>query len=108
MKPMYPGNDGFAATAPVGMYPKGASPFGALDMAGNVCEWTADKFADYSKAPVTNPHRSGHVASPRVTRGGAWSSDVIPAGVRAALRSRYLPGDRYIDLGFRCARGAKM
>jgi hypothetical protein len=39
------GNDGFAFLAPVGSYPKGASPYGCMDMAGNVCELTAEGMA---------------------------------------------------------------
>jgi len=105
--PLYSGDDGWPATAPVGSYPKGASPFGILDMAGNVWEWTADSFEAYSEAPATNPHRSGSTESPRVCRGGGWSSDA-PALVRAALRGTNDPADRNSLLGFRCARGAKM
>lgn len=36
--------DGYLRTAPVGTYAAGASPFGVLDMAGNVWEWTASRF----------------------------------------------------------------
>lgn len=36
-------DDGFAEAAPVGSFPKGATPEGVLDMAGNIWEWTADK-----------------------------------------------------------------
>jgi formylglycine-generating enzyme required for sulfatase activity len=107
LKPMYTGDDGWPATAPVGSYPKGASPFGVLDMAGNVFEWTADSFADYSDEAVTNPQRSRPDASPRVIRGVGWG-DSVPARVRAACRDWSDPGFRNCLLGFRCARGAKM
>lgn len=103
--PMYAGDDGWPATAPVGRYPKGASPFGVLDMAGNVWEWTADGFADYSSEPATNPEISRHDESPRVTRGGAWLSEVA-ARVRASDRLGLAPGCRINSLGFRCARGS--
>ena len=106
-KAMYPGDDGWPATAPVSSYPNGASPFGVLDMAGNVWEWTADSFADYSDEAVTNPQRSRPDASPHVDRGGAWYI-AVPAWVHAARRGRNGPVFRAFDLGFRCARGAKM
>ena len=42
-------------TVAVGGLPAGASPYGALDMAGNVYEWTADWFGDYPTSAVSNP-----------------------------------------------------
>ena len=50
-------NDGYAETAPVGSYPAGASPYGALDLAGNVWEWVADWYAEtyYASSPAQNP-----------------------------------------------------
>jgi sulfatase modifying factor 1 len=67
--------DGYDRTSPVGSFPKGASPCGALDMAGNVLQWCADWYdADYYKlSPNHNPPgpSSGTV---RVLRGGGWSS----------------------------------
>jgi formylglycine-generating enzyme required for sulfatase activity len=105
--PMYPGNDGWAATAPVGKYPKGASPFGVLDMAGNVWEWTGDEFANYSEVNDSNPHRYERADSLRVDRGGGWNGN-HPSWFRAANRGRTVPGNRSINLGFRCARGAQM
>ncbi|MGB8296935.1 MAG: SUMF1/EgtB/PvdO family nonheme iron enzyme [Polyangia bacterium] len=103
--PMYTGDDGWPATAPAGSYPKGASPFGVLDMAGNVWEWTADSFSSYSDEAVTNPQRSQDAAS-GVTRGGGWDSHV-PSGVHAAARTWLPPAFRSGSLGFRCARGTK-
>jgi formylglycine-generating enzyme required for sulfatase activity len=104
--PMYTGNDGWPVTAPVGSYPKGASPFGVLDMAGNVWEWTADSFADYSEEPATNPRKSQPDASLRVNRGGCWSN-TDPVHDRSAFRKTYDAGNRRASVGFRCARSAK-
>jgi formylglycine-generating enzyme required for sulfatase activity len=82
-------------TCVVGSYKAGASPFGVLDMAGNVWEWTSSGHSiDYSNSPATHA---------RSTRGGSWVSDV--AGVlRAADRRRVVPSYRTDVLGFRCAR----
>jgi formylglycine-generating enzyme required for sulfatase activity len=75
-------------------------------MAGNVWEWTADSFADYSDQPVTNPQRLQRDESPRVFRGGSWTN-VAPAWVRAGYRSQRAPGYRTMILGFRCVRAAR-
>ena len=58
-------------TTPVGAYPGGASPYGLLDMAGNVWEWTRSVYKGYPYNP--NDGREGLVAEgPRVLRGGSW------------------------------------
>jgi sulfatase modifying factor 1 len=98
--------DGWEATAPVGSYPLGASPFGVLDMAGNVWEWTADRYESYSAAPQKAPQGTQLSASLRVNRGGGWIS-TAPSRVRVAVRLWNDPSDRLNDLGFRCARGAQ-
>jgi formylglycine-generating enzyme required for sulfatase activity len=100
---MYDASDGWETTAPVGSFRAGASPFGALDMAGNVWEWTADWYGDYTKAAATNP-RGAETGTARVGRGGGWSSD--DAGlVRAAVRNGVGASVRDSHVGFRCARG---
>jgi formylglycine-generating enzyme required for sulfatase activity len=58
-------------TTPVGIYPHGASPYGALDMAGNAEEWVADKFALYAGYPFGDEFDWS--AESWVCRGGAWN-----------------------------------
>jgi len=80
-------------TTAVGMYPQGAAWCGALDMSGNVWEWT---LTEYQSKDSTN---IGSNAS-RVVRGGSWGSSQFDA--RAAYRSRYYPANRGGGLcGFR-------
>jgi len=95
-------DDGYEYTSPVGNYPAGASPYGALDMAGNVWEWVADYFdPDYYKyAPTHNPPgpQSGE---DRVLRGGSWY--YVARHVRTANRYWFAATDRVNNVGFRCA-----
>jgi formylglycine-generating enzyme required for sulfatase activity len=91
-------------TSEVGSYPAGASPYGALDMAGNVWEWVSDGYrADYyAHSPEVNPP-GGASANQRVVRGGAWGVDA--RAVRVANRFWAFPGRNDTD-GFRCALSA--
>lgn len=104
-------DDGYPETAPVGSYPKGASPYGVLDLAGNVWEWTADWYAEayYSKSPPADP--TGPEAGVwRVVRGGSWLDGVhgrVLVHARSANRNSQLPETARSDLGFRCALSAE-
>jgi formylglycine-generating enzyme required for sulfatase activity len=101
-------DDGYRFTAPVGTYPAGAGPFGALDMAGNVWEWVEDWYdADYyERSPCWNP--SGPAAgTDRVMRGGAWYDGQAEAWTRTTVRHQNPPWDRYQDVGFRCVKPAR-
>jgi formylglycine-generating enzyme required for sulfatase activity len=99
---MYDAGDGWDTTAPVGSFPSGASPFGALDMAGNVWEWTADWRGDYPATAITNP-RGPKTGTARTNRGCGWHGH-LARDVRAAVRSADDPSRRSNSIGFRCAR----
>jgi formylglycine-generating enzyme required for sulfatase activity len=93
-------DDGYAATAPVGSYPSGASWTGAQDMAGNVWEWTADYYGPYSADAQDNP--IGPPSGGRlVVRGGSWHAS--PDHLRSAIRSYAGSSETFDHMGFRCA-----
>lgn len=93
-------------TTQTGIFPNGASPYGALDMAGNVSEWVADWLSPdyYSSPPASNPlgPDSGQY---RVWRGGSWAN-TSPERIRTYSRTGNLPTDSSGGIGFRCARDA--
>jgi eukaryotic-like serine/threonine-protein kinase len=90
-------------TTAVGSYPAGASPYGTLDMAGNVWEWVNDWWQSnyYSVTPGSNPP-GPDTGTYKGLRGGSWY-DVVDYPLRAAMRGDHLPTDRYNNIGFRCA-----
>jgi iron(II)-dependent oxidoreductase len=91
-------------TSPVGAYPAGASAYGALDMLGNVWEWTASAFAAYpgfQSFPYAGFSAAYYDGRHRVLRGGSWATR--PWTLRAASRNWYVPETRQILAGFRCA-----
>ena len=101
-------DDGYAFTSPVGSYPDGASPYGVLDMVGNVWEWVADWYDEqyYGKSSYRNPTgpESGTLRS---MRGGAWYDGEGKAWTTCTIRHQNPPWDRYEDVGFRCFVSAK-
>jgi formylglycine-generating enzyme required for sulfatase activity len=96
-------DDGYADTAPAGSYPAGASPYGVLDMAGNVWEWVFDWYneAYYASSPSYNPLGPGS-GSQRVVRGSNWYSAV--QDLRLTLRYHFNLSTYRDQLGFRCAQ----
>ena len=98
------GGAGLNDTAAVGSYPAGASPYGALDMAGNAWEWVADWNDDtyYVGSPARNP-TGPDSGTFRVLRGGAWQN--TQRGVRTPSRFRSDPDSaEFFNYGFRCSR----
>jgi formylglycine-generating enzyme required for sulfatase activity len=88
---------------PVGRYPSGASPYGVLDMAGNVWEWVNDWYDEkyYSVSPSVNPQGPAS-GTRRVLRGGAWNYG--DNYVRSAVRDFVGPVNWLKYSGFRCVR----
>ena len=96
-------DDGYADTAPVGSYPLGASPYGAMDMSGNVWEWTSTIIRPYPYDPDDgreNLNATG-AGGERVWRGGPWSNGYW--WMRSSVRYRSIADYWYVNLGIRCA-----
>jgi formylglycine-generating enzyme required for sulfatase activity/serine/threonine protein kinase len=101
---MFTADDGWATTAPVGSFPAGRSPFGALDMVGNVWEWVADYYGPYAATAQEDPKGPG-AGRERGIRGGAWNG-AYAAWVRPTFRYKDVPEKRSYGIGFRCAASA--
>jgi formylglycine-generating enzyme required for sulfatase activity len=116
-------------TADVGTHPRGAGPFGHLDLAGNVWEWCADHYDPFAYTrPTANEGRPGNCAEilraqdklrkdrregftgtnpiptecERVLRGGAFNYPA--AGLRVTNRVHHPGRYRLVMSGFRCAK----
>ena len=98
------GSDGHRFSAPVGSFPDGVSPFGLMDMSGNVEEWVQDWYgADYYKKSKETHNPVGPAnGSQKVIKGGSYATNKWH--IRIATRLVGRPKDRSAQLGFRCAR----
>ena len=91
-----------AGTTPVGSLPTGASPYGAMDMAGNVWEWTASLYKPYPYDPHDGREDLNGRGS-RVERGGSWYHPPRQARTTRRTAAGHIYR-RISDLGFRCAK----
>ncbi|MCA9902502.1 MAG: SUMF1/EgtB/PvdO family nonheme iron enzyme [Anaerolineae bacterium] len=92
----------------VNSFPAGASPFGVLNMAGNVSEWVFDWYDArfYGRIEATQPDPEGPASgTTKVHRGGSW--DTVPFFARAVHRQDFAPNDGTPFIGFRCAADAE-
>ena len=89
-------------TVPVGSFPAGASPYGCLDMAGNVEQWCADWYdgSYYRKGNNHNP-KGPTTGEDRMALGGSWDAK-FELYLRCGIRHFLPPGLRYASCGFRC------
>jgi formylglycine-generating enzyme required for sulfatase activity len=97
-------NPVFEGPAKVGSYPSGASPYGCLDMSGNVDEWCLDfydrkAYEGYQKGRLAPPATGDY----RILRGGSWYS-ITARAYRCAYRTARRPAREFAFTGFRCAR----
>lgn len=99
-------DDGYSLTAPVGSYPSGQSWMGALDLAGNVAEWTANGLYAYNAnanwldlgftSIADNPDQGFH----KTVRGGSWANTF--KWTRSTYRAYPAPEETSEFIGFRC------
>lgn len=94
---------GLGTAWPIGFAPDGASPYGALDMAGNVAEWVNDLYDPqyYSSSEKFDPRGPGPLNPTHVVRGGSYAD--APEVLRTFARNGiYEASDSFPGIGFRC------
>jgi formylglycine-generating enzyme required for sulfatase activity len=99
---LYPEDDGYPNTSPVGKFEAGRSRFGPYDVAGNVWEWVSDWYAPYTTDEKKNPAGPGS-GDKKVIRGGAWNGGYA-SWLRPSFRYAQIPEALSYGIGFRCAK----
>lgn len=91
--------DSFRYSSPVGNFPEGQSPYGVMDMAGNVFEWTQDWYKPF---PGNESRNDLYEQRLKVVKGGSWKANMDLA--RSALRGKRFPYQSADHVGFRCVK----
>lgn len=104
-------NDGLydqGTSVPVGSYPTGASPYGVLDMSGNISEWVSDLYypSYYKESPASNPI-GPETGIEHVYRGANFTSQFDDGEYIITLRSHANVETYWAGLGMRCALSAE-
>ncbi|MBN1248272.1 MAG: SUMF1/EgtB/PvdO family nonheme iron enzyme [Anaerolineae bacterium] len=101
-------NSCVGGVVPVGSYPQNASPYGVLDMAGNVREWVNDFYLKpyYARSPYFNPQgpKEEETVGEHLLRGGSWKDDA--GGITTWIRFDEAETYYIYKAGIRCARTA--
>lgn len=99
-------NYNIGKTSEIGSYPSGISPYGLLDMSGNLREWCLDWYDEhyYKESPTFNP-KGPLEGDLKVIRGGGWGYD--ESFLRATDRNRWIPDDSSNEIGFRIVLESK-
>ena len=99
-------NGDYGGTTPVDKFAAGASPYGVMDMSGNVLEWVADWHGDYDTSEPNRNPVGPPTGKHRCTRGGHY--DVLARDARCASRHWNPPEKGQHHIGFRCAKNASL
>ena len=93
-------NNEVGDTTPVGSYPDGAGPFGALDQSGNVWEWVSTLDAVYPY-DATDGREEADATGKRIVRGGSFYYTQYQ--IRCMARTGFTPDTASEHIGFRVA-----
>ncbi len=96
--------DPFEFPSPVASFPEDRSPYGLVDVAGNVMEWVSDWYQEDAYRDNSSNPKGPTDGSFKVIRGASWGT--LGQDTRLTIRLKMIPDFRDTTIGFRCARTA--